>query len=180
MAVKKKARKATAPETVEEVEATEEADLEVTENEDEALELDEEEAPALKAKKKAAPKAAPIEYGSAWLAEHVNEQAGTSYDAYSLRILLRKLTKEGVLEREEGNGRARYQFTGAKDPQVKAIVKAVKEGAADKAKQERLDELKAKRAEKKTTTKKATKSKKAKAEVEPEVEDEDDLEVDEI
>lgn len=124
------------------------------------------------ARKAAAPKAAPapkaaaqptIEFGSAWLVEHVNEQAGTSYSASSLRILLRKLTKEGVLARDS-EGRSRYNFPkGANDPQVKAIVKAVKSGAAETARQERLDELKATRkaAPKKAAAAPARKSRKA-------------------
>ena len=142
-------------------------------------------APAEKAAKKAAKAEAPaakapaIEYGSAWLVAHVNEQAGTSYSASALRILLRKLTKDGVLQRE-AEGRQRYNFPkGANDPQVKAIVKAVKSGAAEKAKTERLEDLKSKRA----ATKKAAPAKKgkaAKAEVAADVEDDDDLDVDEI
>jgi hypothetical protein len=132
-------------------------------------------APATKA---AAPKAEAVEYGSAWLVEHVNAEAGTSYTASTLRILLRKLTRDGVLERE-AEGRQRYNFPkGANDPQVKAIVKAVKGGAAEKAKQERLDGLKEQRAAKKKAPAKKSRSKKAVAEVEEE--DDDDLEVDDI
>jgi len=132
-------------------------------------------APATKA---AAPKAEAVEYGSAWLVEHVNAEAGTSYTASTLRILLRKLTRDGVLERE-AEGRQRYNFPkGADDPQVKAIVKAVKGGAAEKAKQERLDGLKEQRAAKKKAPAKKSRAKKV---VEEEVEeDDDDLEVDDI
>lgn len=151
-------------------------------------------APAAKAK--AAPKASkaaakpaptatktandPIEYGSAWLVDHVNTEAGTSYTASTLRILLRKLTRDGVLERE-AEGRQRYNFPkGANDPQVKAIVKAVKGGAAEKAKAERLEGLKEQRAAKKAATpaKKSRSKKAAPVEVEDEVDD--DLDVDEI
>lgn len=129
----------------------------------------------------ASPKSAPVEFGSAWLVEHVNEQAGTSYTASTLRILLRKLTRDGVLERE-AEGRQRYNFPkGANDPQVKAIVKAVKGGAAEKAKQERLDGLKEQRAAKKSATPAKGRARKAKAaEVEEEVEEDDDLDVDDI
>lgn len=132
-------------------------------------------APAAKA-----PKADAIEYGSAWLVEHVNTEAGTSYTASALRILLRKLTKDGVLERDS-DGRQRYNFPkGANDPQVKAIVKAVKGGAAEKAKQERLDGLKEQRAASKAKAAPARKSRAKKA-PEPEVEeDDDDLDVDDI
>ena len=138
-------------------------------------------APAKASKAKAAPAPAPkaeaIEFGSAWLVEHVNEQAGTSYSASALRILLRKLTKEGLLQRD-ADGRQRYNFPkGEKDPQVKAIVKAVKEGAGEKAKQERLDALKEQRAAKKSAP--AKKSRRKVAPVEEEVDD-DDLEVDDI
>ena len=142
--------------------------------------------PAAKAAKaaKPAPTAAvakndPIEYGSAWLVEHVNEEAGTSYNASTLRILLRKLTRDGVLERE-AEGRQRYNFPkGANDPQVKAIVKAVKGGAAEKAKSERLEGLKEQRAaKKKAAPAKASRRSKKAVEVEDEVED--DLDVDEI
>ena len=118
-----------------------------------------------------------IEYGSAWLVEHVNTAAGTSYSASALRILLRKLSKEGVLERDS-EGRQRYNFPkGAKDPQVIAIVKAVKSGAGEKAKQERLDALKEQRAAAKSAKAAPAKKSRSKKVVEVE-EDDDDLEVD--
>lgn len=124
--------------------------------------------------------ASSIEYGSAWLVDHVNTQAGTSYTASALRILLRKLTADGVLDRES-EGRQRYNFPkGAKDPQVIAIVKAVKAGVGEKAKQERLDALKAQRAASKKAAPAKTVRSRAKAKAEPEVEDDDDLEVDDI
>lgn len=164
MATKKKAAKAVEPAEVEDFEAEELETEEVVE-----------EAP----KKKAAPKRPEIAFGTKELADHVNEATGSSYDAYQLRILLRKLAKEGVIERDETTGRARYSFTGPKDPQVKAIVKAVKEGAAEKAKAERLEGLKEKRNASKSATKKG-KAKKAAA-AEPEVElDEDELDVEDI
>lgn len=136
------------------------------------VEVDEvEEAP----KKKAAPKRPVVEFGTKELAEHVNAETGKTYDAYALRILLRKLAKEGVITRDDSTGRARYSFTGPKDPQVKAIIKAVKEGGAEKAKTERLEGLKEKR--------KASPKKKAAKKAEPVVEEEieeDDLDVEEL
>lgn len=140
---------------------------------DEAVEVEE----APKAKKAAAPK---IEFGTKELAAHVNAETGSSYDAYNLRILLRKLTKDGVLERTESEGRSRYSFTGPDDAQVIAIVEAVKSGAAEKAKEERLEKLKADRKEKKPATKKAAGKKAKAAEVEPEAEEEDDFDVEEL
>lgn len=125
-----------------------------------------------------APRGEAIEYGSSWLVEHVNEQAGTSYTASALRILLRKLTKDGVLDRDS-DGRQRYNFPkGAKDPQVIQIVKAVKGGAAEKAKQERLDNLKEQRKTTKAAPAKKARTRKAVAEVEED--DDDDLDVDDI
>lgn len=136
-------------------------------------------APAKKAKAEApAPKAKAeaVEYGSAWLVEHVNAEAGTSYTASTLRILLRKLTKEGVLDRDSEGGRQRYNFPkGANDPQVKAIVKAVKSGRVEKAKEERLEDLKSKRSTSKKAAPAKGKTKKAAAPVE---DDDDELEVD--
>ena len=88
-----------------------------------------------------------IEYGAAWLADHLNETAGVSVDAARVRILLRKLTKDGTISRTEAEARARYNFTkGANDPDVKAIVKAVKGGALERAQTERLEGLKSARA----------------------------------
>lgn len=149
--------------------------------EEDDFELEAEEAPVeekpAKAKKAAAPK---IEFGTKELAAHVNEETGSTYDAYNLRILLRKLTKDGVLERTETEGRSRYSFTGPEDPQVQAIVEAVKSGAAEKAKQERLDKLKADREEKKKTAPKKSSKKKATVEAEPEADEEDDFEVEEL
>lgn len=165
-------RKATKP-AVEEID--EDLELEVDETEEETPAPKKARTKKTKAEK---PKAEPIEFGSGWLAEHVNQEAGTSHTPYSLRILLRKLTAEGTLQRGETQGRARYAFTGPEDPQVVAIVEAVKNGVDKKAEQERLQGLKDKRAAKKAS---APKSKKAKADVEPEPEEDDfDDEIEDI
>lgn len=132
---------------------------------------------AAPAKAAPAPKAEAIEYGSAWLVDHVNSEAGTSYTASTLRILLRKLTREGVLDRDSEGGRQRYNFPkGANDPQVRAIVKAVKTGGAEKAKAERLEDLKSKR----TSKAKAAPAKKSRKAAPAPEEDDDDLVDDEI
>ena len=164
---------------------------EVDELDDIDLDTEEvEEAPAkparkARAKKTAEPKAEKpakpeITFGSKELADHVNAEAGTSYDAYQLRILLRKLAKDGVIKRDETTARARYSFTGPEEPQVKAMVEAVKGGAAEKAKKERLEGLKEQRAAKKPAAKKApAKRAKKSAEApvaEAEVEDDFDIE----
>lgn len=158
MATKKKARAV-------EAEEIENPELEAEDGVDEA--------PAPKAKK---PAREPVAFGTKELAAHVSEATGKEYDAYALRILLRKLAKEGVIERDDSTGRARYSFTGPKDPQVKAIVKAVKEGGAEKAKTERLEGLK----ETRKAKAKPAKAKKAPKAAPVEEVEEDDLDVEDI
>ena len=93
----------------------------------------EEEAPRKKAPAKKAPakKAAPAakeksEFGSAWLTEHVNDTLGTEYLATKLRAVLRKLVNNGDIDlSREG----RYEFTGPRDPNVKALIAALREEA---------------------------------------------------
>lgn len=122
-APKRRATRKAAPKVVE----PEEDELEDVDDDAEELE-DEDDEP--KAKK--GPKRAPIEFGSAWLAEHVNDACGTSHTPYSLRTIIRSLVKKGEYDRAVGEDRSRYEFTGPKDPRVLAIVKAIKAGAGEK------------------------------------------------
>lgn len=106
---------------------------------DEDLDLEddvEEEAPASRkkaaakkaapAKKAAAPAAKKSEFGSAWLTEHVNDTLGTEHPATKLRAVLRKLVNNGDIElAREG----RYEFSGPRDPNVKALIAALREEA---------------------------------------------------
>lgn len=117
----------------------------VVEDLDDDLELMEDEVEPKAAKsKKNKTKAQPVEkventgMGASWLAEYVNEELGTDYTAAQMRVILRKMAAEGDLEREVGTDRARYQFTGEKDPIVRAVLKRAKAGEADTAKKERL------------------------------------------
>lgn len=111
-------------------------------------------APAKKApaKKAAAPVAdddAEEKFDSNWLAEFVNDACGTSYDSRAIRMLLRKLAGDGVISREVGVDRSRYEFPkGANDPTVRAVIKAVKSGAVEKAKRENIETAKATAAKK--------------------------------
>lgn len=148
----------------------------VVDDELEELEELEDEAPAPKAAKKTSKRAAAVEdekpakksrraaseddeetqaYGAAWLAEYVNEQTDKTYTAANIRVLLRKLAKDGTLDREVGEDRSRYAFTGPNDPVVKAVLKHVKEGALEKEKAERLADVKAKKAAKAASKKAA-------------------------
>jgi hypothetical protein len=93
-------------------------------------------------KPKPAPKRPEVEFGTQWLVDHVNAACGTSYKPYDLRVLLRKMAKNNVLDREVGTDRSRYSFTGPDDAVVKAVVKNVKSGAVEAEKKTALDKLK--------------------------------------
>lgn len=84
--------------------------------------------------------------GTQWLAEHVNKLLGTEYKAYDLRVILRKMAKDGTLDREVGEDRSRYDFEGPKDPVVLALVKKLKAGDLEKDRREKLAALKDKKA----------------------------------
>lgn len=153
----------------EDVEETDE-DLDELEEVDEEVD-DEEEAPAPKgrtksAKAPAAPRKDTIQFGSPWLAAYITEQTGETFDSRSTRMLLRKLAKDGKLEREVGVTRERYQFTGPNDPTVKAVLAMVQSGEAKAMKQAGLDAVKAKAAEKKAAAKKAAEEAESEAEEE--------------
>lgn len=117
-----------------------------------------------------------VEKGTTWLAEVIESKTGKSYSPYQLRILLRKLVKDGEIERGEG----RWEFRGVTDPNVKAIIAAVKAGKMEQETKEKTKAAKeaAKKDEVKATTKR-------KPEPEPVVEDDEndedlDDEIDEI
>lgn len=156
-------------------ESEEDEDLEELE---EAGEDEAEETPAPKGKKatgtKAAPKKDSIQFGSPWLAQYVTEVTGETLDSRAVRMLLRKLAKDGKLEREVGVTRDRYQFTGPNDPTVKLVLAMVKSGEAKAMKQAGLAAVKEK-AEQKKAAAKAAKA----AEVEEAEEVDEDEEVEE-
>lgn len=116
---------------------------------------------------KAAPKTSAIEHGSPWLAAYVTEQTGEKLDSRSARMLLRKLAKDGKIEREVGVTRERYSFTGPNDPTVKAVLAMVKSGEAKAMKQAGLDKVKEQAAAKRA----AAKAAKAQAEEDDEMEE---------
>lgn len=98
-------------------------DIDATED----IEEDEEPAPkkTSRAKKAPAKKAAPKAEtkGTAWLREHVSETLGQDVEATKLRIVLRKLIKDGDIESPKDG---RYQFDGPRDPNVKAVIAALR------------------------------------------------------
>lgn len=163
MAARKKAAKPKPEEVEEEVELDE---VEEADDEDE----EEAEEPAEEI------------WGVQDLCKHVKAKTGKDYKPREMRNLLRKMARDGRIDREiiPGN-KARYSWDGPNDPEVKAVVKAVKGGEIEQAKKEALDKLKADKAKKDAAKKKAatksTKGKKSKPAPEPdedEDEDEDD------
>lgn len=121
--------------------------------------------------------------GTPWLVEQINERIdGADVSPFEVRTVLRKLAKDGEVERpEEGT---RYSFTGLKDPAVVAVFKAIKD------KLSKVDAEPAPKPAKKAPAKKAParkpRAKKA-PESEPEVVDDadtdtdiDDLDIDDI
>lgn len=64
--------------------------------------------------------------GTAWLKEHVAETLGTEVESTKIRIVLRKLIKDDVIESPKDG---RYIFTGPRDPNVKAVIAALREEA---------------------------------------------------
>lgn len=144
----------------EEMEADEADEVEDGDDLEELEEVEEpEEAPKPKGKRstaaaqKARADSAP-KFGSAELAAHVSEVTGENYDARGIRMLLRKLAKDGTLARVVGETRDRYSFTGPEDEIVKAVVTMVKDGTAKALKQAGLEKVKAD-AEAKRAAKKA-------------------------
>lgn len=142
-------RKPTAPAEPVEVDEFEELEDDLEEDadiegsgDDDLTEVEEaEEAPKPKAKR-TPPVQPTIEFGSPWLASYITEQTGESYDGRGIRMLLRKLAKDGIFNREVGVERARYEFTGPTDPTVVAVLAMVKSGAAKELKQAGLQKVK--------------------------------------
>lgn len=118
------------------------------------------------------------EFGIQELCALLTAKTGKEYKPREVRILLRKMARDGSnrIQREiSADNRSRYSWTGADDPQVKLILKAVKGGEIEEGKKAALDKLKADKAAKDALKGKTEKpAKKAKAQVAPPVDDDDD------
>ncbi len=146
----------------------EELDAEVDDDDDE-----EDEAPA-KAKK------AKVEdniWGVRQLCDYIMEKTGKEYNPREMRNLLRKMAREenARIDREivAGN-KARYEWSGPKDDEVKRIIAAVKGGEIEDAKKEALDKLKADKAKRDATKAKKTNGNGKKAKKAAAADDDDD------
>ena len=172
-------RTATKSKPVEE-EVEDELELDDEDGEDELTELDEdEESETPTRSKKGGRRDDEVTFGVRHLCDHLAKMTGKTYTPRDVRILLRKLARNGQIDREitQGN-RTRYDWPkGLEDPEVKKVIKAVKGGQIEEGKKEALDALKARKAageigQKTTKSSKATKSK-AKAKAKPPVEEEE-------
>lgn len=118
-----------------------------------------------------------VVYGASDLAKTASKMMDKTITARQVRVLLRKMARDGRIDREikQGN-RTRYSWSGPKDPEVKMILKAIKDGELEQGQKEALEKLKAQKAEKKAKAEKSGKgkAKKSKKQPEPEVEDDDD------
>lgn len=87
-----------------------------------------------------------VTFGVADLCKHVEETTGKAYKPKDMRTLIRKLARDGKVDREivAGN-KSRYDWSGPDDPEVKRIVKAVAAGGIEASRKEALDALKAKK-----------------------------------
>jgi hypothetical protein len=128
-------------------------------------------------------------FGASDLAKYLSEKSGKTVSPRELRTLIRKMARDGKgrVNREITPGnRTRYNWSGVDDPEVQAIIKAFNSGELEADKKAKLEELKARKAEKKAAGEPVGKKAKAKAgkkgkKAEPvaEVEDDDeDLDLD--
>jgi sugar-specific transcriptional regulator TrmB len=159
----------------EEVEEIEDDDVEELDDLDSDVEEDE----APKSKAKASTPA--VTFGAADLAKHLSELTGKTISTRDLRTQIRRMARDGSnrVDREITAGnRTRYDWPkGLKDPEVKAIIKAVTDGELEAGKKEALDKLKADKAAKKAAKDKDAgkgKGKGKKAPIEDDDEDDDD------
>lgn len=130
--------------------------------------------PAAKAAKpapKAAPETTDEVFGVASIAAIIHTRTGKEVKTRDLRVLLRKMARDGRLEREivAGN-RERWSWDGPEDPEVETIIEAYENGELDEDKKAKLQALK----DKKAADRAAKKAEEAdEEEVEEEEEDEE-------
>jgi len=91
-----------------------------------------------------------VTFGVSDLAKHISKKVGKQIKPRDLRTLIRKMAREDNprVDREITAGnRTRYDWPdGLKDPEVKAIVKAVTDGELEAGKKEALQKLKDRKA----------------------------------
>jgi len=95
-------------------------------------------------------------FGVSDVADLIQVRTGKTVKTRDLRTLLRKMARDGRLDREivAGN-RARWEFDGPSDPRVEAILEAYENGELEADKQEKLQALKDRKAEQRAAAKAA-------------------------
>lgn len=95
-------------------------------------------------------------FGVSDVADLINIRTGKTVKTRDLRTLLRKMARDGRLEREiiAGN-RARWEFDGPEDPSVEKIIEAYEAGELDADKAEKLQALKDRKAAQRAAAKDA-------------------------
>lgn len=151
-----------------------EEEIEELDDEVELESLDEElTAPKAKTKRADSP-----EFGINELCAYLERKTGKAYSPREVRVLIRKMARDGSnrIDREivPGN-RARYSWSGTKDPQVQTILSAAQGGEIEAGKKESLDRLKETVSAKRAAEPKPAKTKTKTKVVEPD-DDDDDLE----
>lgn len=109
-----------------------------------------------------APAAEEVTFGVSDVADLIQVRTGKAVKTRDLRTLLRKMARDGRLDREivAGN-RARWEFEGPQDPRVEAILEAYENGELEADKQEKLAALKERKAEQRAAAKAAAASEEA-------------------
>lgn len=95
-------------------------------------------------------------FGVSDIAEIIKVRTGKAVKPRDLRILLRKMARDGRLDREivAGN-REPWVWSGPEDPEVDKILEAYEGGELDADKKEKLEALKARKAEQRAAKKAA-------------------------
>lgn len=108
-------------------------------------------------------------FGVADVAELIKIRTGKEVKTRDLRTLLRKMARDGRLDREiiAGN-RARWEFDGADDPSVEKIIEAYEAGELDADKAEKLQALKDRKAAQRAAAKEAAEAEEGEEELEDE------------
>jgi len=109
-------------------------------------------------------------FGVSDIAELIKVRTGKDVKTRDLRTLLRKMARDGRLDREiiAGN-RERWTWTGPQDPEVDTIIEAYENGELEADKLEKLNALK----ERKAAQRAAKQAEKDAAEAEAEDDDEE-------
>lgn len=113
-------------------------------------------------------------FGVADIVEIIKTRTGKETKTRDLRVLLRKMARDGRLNREivAGN-RERWVWSGPNDPEVEKIIEAFEDGELEADKREKLEALKAKKAEQRAA-KKAEQEAAAADESDEELEEDDE------